>query len=116
MVLDGKRQALTDAKIRNFGDGTPWILPEEDLARQAIPSLRGYVYQLHQSAGAWIHLKQGDLLLLEVAEDFSQILREPGRLDEILSATQVKETRESGRVNLNSADVNPGTRVATRSG
>jgi hypothetical protein len=105
VLLDEKRQALTDAKIRNFGDGTPWILPEEDLARQAIPSLRGYVYQLHQSAAAWIHLKEGDLLHLEVAEDFSQILREPGRLDEILAATQIKETRESGRVNLNSADV-----------
>ncbi len=82
-----------------------WTVPEEDIARQAIAPLRGYVYQLHRSAAAWISLKSEDLLHLEVAEDYSEILREPGRLDEILEATQVKDTRESGAVNLNSADV-----------
>ncbi|MGA8171514.1 MAG: hypothetical protein WB816_11900 [Methylocystis sp.] len=103
---DVKDLILADAKISSFG-GTnkPWTVPEVDLARQAIAPLRGYPYQLHQSAGAWITLKDSELLHLEVAEDFSQILREPGAIDEILSATQVKDTRESGGVTLNSADV-----------
>ena len=97
---------MSDTKIQSFGDSDkPWIVPDVDLARQAIASLRGYVYQLHQSAAAWINLKGNDLLHLEVAEDYSQILHEPGKLDQILEATQVKDTRESGVVNLNSADV-----------
>jgi hypothetical protein len=97
---------MSDSKIGKFGDArAPWTLPEDDLARQAIAPLRGYVYQLHQSASAWIHLKHDDLLHLEVAEDFSHVLREPSRLDHILAATQIKDTRESGRVNLNSPDV-----------
>jgi hypothetical protein len=97
---------MSDRKIEKFGDASaPWTLPEDDLVRQAIATIRAYVYQLHQSASAWIHLKHGDLLHLEVAEDFSQVLREPGRLDHILAATQIKDTRESGRVNLNSPDV-----------
>lgn len=97
---------MADAKVRSFGHpDRPWTVPEADIARQAVASIRGYVYQLHQSAAAWINLKEGDLLHLEVAEDFSQILREPGRLDEVLRATQVKDTRESGAVTLNSVDL-----------
>ena len=97
---------MPDAKISSFGDANqPWKVPEVDLARQAIASLRGYVYQLHQSAAAWISLKESELLHLEVAEDFSRILHEPGAFDEVLNATQVKDTRKSGVVNLNSADV-----------
>jgi hypothetical protein len=97
---------VTDAKVRTFeGAGQTWTVPEADVARQAIASLRGYAYQLHQSAAAWINLNEGDLLHLEVAEDYSQILRETGKFDEILEATQVKDTRESGAVNLNSADL-----------
>ena len=97
---------MSDAKLRYLGNASaPWTLPESDLARQAIGSFRGYVYQLHQSAAAWIRLTEGDLLHLEVAEDFAQVLREPGGLDDVLAATQVKDTRESGRVTLNSPDV-----------
>lgn len=97
---------LSDAKIDNFaGSGQPWIVPETDLRRQAVSPLRGYIYQLHQSAAAWISLGESDILHLEVAEDFSQILYDPNKLDEILQATQVKDTRESGAVSLNSMDV-----------
>lgn len=92
--------------IDSFGSQErPWRIPEDDLARQAIPSLRGYIYQLHLSAASWIHLKKDDLLHLEVAEDFSRIIRKPDSIDEILAATQVKDTRESGAVTLNSSDV-----------
>lgn len=97
---------MSDTKIGVFGDqNTPWRISEVDLARQAVPSLRGYVYQLHQSASAWISLSDSDLLHLEVAEDYSQVLRDPSGIDQVLLATQVKDTRESGRVNLNSSDV-----------
>ncbi|MDP9939369.1 hypothetical protein [Ectopseudomonas alcaliphila] len=89
-----------------FGDPSQvWNVPPEDLARQATASLRGYVYQLHASAAAWLGLERIDELYLEVAEDFTEILRDPGRLDDVLRATQVKDTRESGAVTLNSADV-----------
>ena len=96
---------LTDDTITEFGESArPWVVPEIDRARQATASLRGYVYQLHQSAKAWLALQEGELLVLEVAEDYALVLNEPDRLDDILSATQVKN-RESGTVNLNSEDV-----------
>lgn len=92
--------------ISVFGDPSRvWSVPPEDLIRQATASLRGYVYQLHASAAAWLDLRADDDLYLEVAEDFTELLREPGRMNDILRATQVKDTRESGAVTLNSPDV-----------
>jgi chromosomal replication initiation ATPase DnaA len=38
--------------------------------RDATASIRGYVYQIYQSALAWIRLKPGETLFLEGAEDF----------------------------------------------
>lgn len=97
---------MSDAKVKTFGEPErPWTLAEEDVSRQAVASLRGYVYQLHQSAAAWINLGPDDVLYLEVAEDFAELLREPNQLDDILKATQVKDTRDSGSVTLNSEDV-----------
>lgn len=94
------------APISVFGDPSQvWSVPPEDLIRQANASLRGYVYQLHASAAAWLALSVDDELYLEVAEDFAELLREPGRVADILRATQVKDTRESGAVTLNSPDV-----------
>jgi branched-chain amino acid transport system ATP-binding protein len=78
---------------------------KEDAARQAIAALRGYAYQLHQSAAAWIKLSANDQLYLEVAEDFAEVARSADQLGAILTATQVKDTRDSGSVTLNSADV-----------
>lgn len=89
-----------------FGDPSRiWNVPPEDLSRQATASLRGYVYQLHASAAAWLALGADDELYLEVAEDFTELLREPGGAHDVLRATQVKDTRESGSVTLNSPDV-----------
>lgn len=97
---------MPDIKIKNFGNpDRPWTVPESDMGRQAISPLRGYVYQLHQTAAAWITIKDGDELYLEIAEDYTQLLREPDKIDEILRATQLKDTRESGSVTLNSPDV-----------
>ncbi|VVP18183.1 hypothetical protein PS896_03694 [Pseudomonas fluorescens] len=97
---------MSTIPISVFGNPSQvWIVPPADLMRQATASLRGYVYQLHASAAAWLELGIGDELYLEIAEDFSELIREPGRVDEVLKATQVKDTRESGNVTLNSPDV-----------
>jgi hypothetical protein len=93
-------------EISNFGKpGRDWVLPPRHQARQAIPAIRGYIYQFHRTAEAWINLADDHLLYLEVAEDFSEIARNPSGLDDVLHATQVKETRESGSLTLNSSDV-----------
>jgi len=82
-----------------------WSVPPEDVSRQATAALRGYVYQLHASAAAWLALGPDDEIYLEVAEDYTELLRKPGAVDDVLRATQVKDTRESGAVTLNSPDV-----------
>jgi len=97
---------MSSDSVYNFGDPLqPWRVPPEDIARQATASLRGYIYQIHASAAAWLSLGPRDELYLEVAEDFTEILRNSDTLDDILSATQAKDTRESGAVTLNSPDV-----------
>jgi hypothetical protein len=93
-------------RIKKMGGGRQqWQVADRDLARQAVSALRGYVYQIHQTAAAWINLAEGELLFLEVAEDFAEIIRDPDSLDEVLRATQVKDGREGGAVTLNSPDV-----------
>ena len=82
-----------------------WNLPADEERRQAVAPLRGYAYQLHQSVSAWINLPEGAALQLEVAEDYATITGNPERLEDVLTATQVKDTRESGCVTLNSQDV-----------
>jgi hypothetical protein len=97
---------LPDNELSLFSaGGATWNLPQGEQARQAIPALRGYAYQLHQSLAAWIALPAGGTLHLEVAEDYATIASDPGALQEVLTASQVKDTRESGSVTLNSADV-----------
>lgn len=97
---------MSDHEITDFGTGDQrWIVPDAEAARQAIAPLRGYVYQLHQTLSAWIGLRGDDELYVEVAEDYTQVAKYPDRLDEILKSTQVKDTRESGSVTLNSTDV-----------
>ncbi|NYH24235.1 hypothetical protein [Paraburkholderia bryophila] len=116
---------MADDKITKFGPGpTQWAVGKADAARQASASLRGYIYQLHLSLAAWIRLESDGELHLEVAEDYAELLSSPDRLEQILHATQAKETSESKSVTLNSADVlktieslfslqeaNPGRRV-----
>jgi len=98
---------MSNTPVYVFGDpARVWNVPPEDVSRQATASLRGYIYQLHASAAAWLALLgTDDELYLEVAEDFTELLREPDMVDEVLKATQVKDTRDSGAVTLNSPDV-----------
>jgi hypothetical protein len=70
-----------------------------DVARQAVAALRGYAFQLYGSVLAWLELKQGEELFLEVAEDYAVVAQHA------LKAVQAKETRVSGAVTLNTAGV-----------
>ncbi|AJY43592.1 hypothetical protein BW21_1269 [Burkholderia humptydooensis] len=97
---------MANHTITAFGPAlTPWALSQEEAARQAIASLRGYVYQLHSSVAAWMRLPPDGELHLEVAEDYAELLTSPDKAEQILRAVQVKDTRESGSITLNSADV-----------
>ncbi|ESQ90249.1 hypothetical protein ABENE_12790 [Asticcacaulis benevestitus DSM 16100 = ATCC BAA-896] len=86
-------------------DDNAWNLPKGEQRRQAVAPLRGYIYQLHQSLAAWMKLKPGDLLRLEVAEDYAVIARESQASQSALHTVQVKDTMNSGRVTLNSSGV-----------
>ena len=72
-------------------------VPKGNLTREAIDSLRGYVYQIYQSALAWIELEPDEFLFLEVAEDYSVVANDS------LRGVQVKETSHS--VTINSEDI-----------
>ena len=75
----------------------PKKTPLGDPSREAIDSLRGYVYQIYQSALAWTELENDESLYLEVAEDFAIVAK--GALE----AVQVKETAKP--VTINSEDI-----------
>jgi hypothetical protein len=72
--------------------------PKGDPAAQAVASLRGYAYQLYASALAWLALREGEVLYLEVAKDYAVVA------GDALSAAEVKDTAAS-TVTINSADV-----------
>jgi len=42
-------------------------IPDDEIGRQAVDSLCGYVYQIYQTLNAWLILKENEILLLEVA-------------------------------------------------
>ena len=74
-------------------------IPNDEVARQAVDSLRGYVYQIYQTLAAWLTLGEEEALLLEVAEDFAVLARDA------LTATQVKDTAASGSITLRTKSV-----------
>jgi len=73
-------------------------IPPEELGRQAVHSLRGYIYQIFQSVSAWLSVKEHEILLLETADDFAI------HADGILNPTQVKHL-SSGTITLRSKEV-----------
>ena len=75
----------------------PIETPLGDPSREAIDSLRGYVYQIYQSALTWTELEDNEFLYLEVAEDFAKVAK--GEIE----AVQVKNT--AGRVTINSEEI-----------
>ena len=74
-------------------------VPQGDIARQAVDSLRGYAYQVLVTTLAWLNLDKTDRLYMEVAEDYAVIAKNA------LNVTQIKDTRKSGSVTLNSESV-----------
>ena len=72
-------------------------IPKGDMSREAINALRGYVYQIYQSALALIELEPEEFLFLEVAEDYAIVAADA------LNAVQVKETGHN--VTINSDDI-----------
>ena len=87
------------AEVMNELDLSILTVPDAERDRQAVSSLRGYVYQLYQSLDAWLSLKRDEVLLLEVAEDFAVLAKGA------LTGTQVKDTAASGSVTLKSKSV-----------
>lgn len=69
-----------------------------DPKRQATHIIGGYVYQIWQSLYSWIHLKDGEVLLLEGAEDIDHISSDAA------TTTQVK-CITSKNVTLNSSEI-----------
>ena len=70
-----------------------------DPSKAAIAPIRGYLYQFYTTAIAWLNLKPNETLLVEVAEDFSVADNTE------LSAVQVKDTRATGNITLNTDSV-----------
>ena len=75
------------------------VIPEGDVARQAVRCIGGYAYQAVISTHAWLDLDGESRLLLEIAEDYAVMARKAIRV------VQVKDTRGSGTVTLNSPGV-----------
>ncbi|MBY5904736.1 hypothetical protein HFO88_31120 [Rhizobium leguminosarum] len=76
-------------------DPTPLI---NDPAREAVDPMRGYSYQILRSVEAWLGLGDGEILVLEGAEDLDQI--GPGHA----VTEQVKDTAGTGNLTLRSAN------------
>ena len=75
------------------------LIPEVDVARQAVNSLGGYAYQALISTLAWLDLDSEHHLVLEIAEDYATVAKQA------IDAVQVKDTKSSGTVTLNSDSV-----------
>jgi hypothetical protein len=94
---------VTDDIPDTTGLFTPGLLfdsaPAGEAERQAIDSLRGYAYQVAASTAAWLDLDDSARLYLEVAEDYATVAAG------VLNTVQVKDTKGSGAITLNSQSV-----------
>jgi hypothetical protein len=88
---------MSDQELFTAGDDR--LVPQGDAARQAVDSLRCYVYQVTAAALAWLDLGGLGRLFLEVAEDYALVARN------VIQAVQVKDTATSGNVTLNTENV-----------
>lgn len=66
-----------------------------DPRRQAVDSLRGYVYQIWHSVHAWLELADEEILFLEGAEDFDIV--------DLGKATTVQVKRTTANITLRSS-------------
>ncbi|MEQ4185425.1 AAA family ATPase [Pseudomonas amygdali] len=86
-------------KEQLFTAGGDGLIPQADTARQAVDSLRGYAYQVTAAALAWLDVSEQARIFLEVAEDYATMA------NNVLKAVQVKDTRASTTVTLNTKSV-----------
>ena len=82
-----------------FTSGSEGLVPQADIARHAVDSLRGYAYQVTAAALAWLDIGEHARIFLEVAEDYATIA------NDALRAVQVKDTQASTNVTLNTRSV-----------
>lgn len=82
-----------------FTSGTDGLIPQGDVARQAVDSLRGYAYQVTVAALAWLDIEATSRIFLEVAEDYAVVAKDA------IEAVQVKDTQASTNVTLNTESV-----------
>ena len=68
-------------------------------SQQAIHAIRGYQYQILAATLAWVNLEKDSELVLEVAEDYAEVIADA------LKTVQVKDTKQSGSVTLRSDSV-----------
>jgi len=76
---------------------------EGDPKRQAIPALRGYIYQIWHTVLDWITLEKDEVLYIEGAEDIDRIGGGKINETEIAEAKQIKS--KSKNITLKSKDV-----------
>lgn len=62
---------------------------ESRASRQAIHTLRGYAYQVWQSLHMWINLKEGQILVLEGAEDIDLLSIDSAEVNQIKYTSSV---------------------------
>lgn len=72
---------------------------EADTRRQATDSLRGYSYQMLRTIESWLDLAEGEILVVEGAEDIDTI----GNYG--ASVEQVKDTAASGNITLRTPSI-----------
>lgn len=73
-------------------------IPGEQLGRQAMAAFGGYLHQLLATVAAWMRLKPGETLLIEVAEDFAVVA------GHVIAMTQVKRESPSRALSLRRED------------
>ena len=90
---------MTANEYFNAGETQEFVPQANNTVHQAVHALRGYAYQCVAAALEWVDISENGRLYLEVAEDYATLA------DNALHATQVKDTKESGAVTLNSTGV-----------
>lgn len=106
---------------RDLGLSASATDPVGDPSRQAVSALRGFAYQIYASALAWLSLGEGEILYLEVAEDYAVVAKNS------LAGVQARDTAGSGAITIRNDGViqtidslvdltlrNPGRRVTIR--
>lgn len=101
-VLTRTRSLIGESTLP-AGDVRAAIASLADPRRQAVPSFRGYAYQVRQTVRAWLRCEKGEEIYCELAEDVDKVRRDAqGQIGDV-ELNQIKY--EAGTITLNSAQV-----------